>query len=267
MSTYVFSDVHGHRATLERVLERVSPGADDVVFCLGDMIDRGPDPIGVMRVTRSLPNVRVLKGNHEDLMLDALDHKDDVVSQANWAINGGMATLSGLEGASDDEAIELIGWVRNLPLSAHVEVAGRHYIMAHAGIRPGGQLPADGTWNDSTIDALLGEQTPDDLLWIRDEFWSVPTGLLDERGEGPIVVAGHTPTPYLVSMTNEFDRPVRNGDGIAQMVRVGACDATGGVADRWDIDSGAAGGAGFGQVTMMRLDDGEEFAEPIRDGE
>ena len=127
MSTYVFSDVHGHRATLERVLERVSPGADDVVFCLGDMIDRGPDPIGVMRVTRSLPNVRVLKGNHEDLMLDALDHKDDVVSQANWAINGGMATLSGLEGALDDEAIELIGWVRNLPLSAHVEVAGRHH--------------------------------------------------------------------------------------------------------------------------------------------
>ena len=114
---------------------------------------------------------------------------------------------------------------------------------------------------------MLAVQSADDLLWIRDEFWSVPTGLLDERGEGPIVVAGHTPTPYLVSMTNEFDRPVRNSDGIAQMVRVGACDATGGVADRWDIDSGAAGGAGFGQVTMIRLDDGEEFAEPIRDGE
>lgn len=267
MSTYVFSDVHGHRATLERVLERVSPGADDVVFCLGDMIDRGPDPVGVMRVTRSLPNVRVLKGNHEDLMLDGLDHKDDAVSQANWAINGGMSTLTGLEGASDDEASELIDWVRSLPLSAHVEAAGRYYILAHAGIRPGGPLPADGVWSDSALDALLGEQTPDDLLWIRDEFWSVSTGLLNERGEGPIVVAGHTPTPYLASMTDEIDRPVRNDDDIAQMVRLGACDATGGVADRWDIDSGAAGGAGFGQVTMVRLDDGEEFAEPVRDGE
>ena len=38
---------------------------------------------------------------------------------------------------------------------------------------------------------------------------------------------------------NKVCRPVT----IAQMVRVGACDATGGVADRWDIDSGAAGGA------------------------
>lgn len=267
MSTYVFSDVHGHRATLERVFERVSPGSDDVVFCLGDMIDRGPDPVGVMRFTRSLPNVHVLKGNHEDLMLDAFDHVDDVVSQANWAINGGMATLSSLRGLSDDEASELVEWVRGLPLSAHVEVSGRQYIMAHAGIRPGEPLPADGAWDDAAIDGLLAAQIPDDLLWIRDEFWSVPTGLLNERGEGPIVVAGHTPTPYLASMTDDFDRPVRNSDGIAQMVRVGACDATGGVADRWDIDSGAAGGADFGQVTVMRLDDGEEFAEPIRDGE
>lgn len=267
MSTYVFSDVHGHRATLDRALERVSPGAGDAVFCLGDMIDRGPDPVGVMRLTRSLPNVCVLKGNHEDLMLDALDHRDDVVAQANWAINGGMATLSGLQEAPEDEASELVGWVRGLPLSAHVEVAGRHYVMAHAGIRPGGSPPADGAWSAAALDALLSVQTPDDLLWIRDEFWSVPTGLLDERGEGPIVVAGHTPTPYLASMTDELDRPVRNESGIAQMVRVGARDATGGVADRWDIDSGAAGGAGFGQVTIVRLDDGEEFAEPVRDGE
>lgn len=267
MSTYVFSDVHGHRATLERVLERVSPGADDAVFCLGDMIDRGPDPVGVMRLVRSLPNVCVLKGNHEDLMLDALGHENDVMSQANWAINGGMATLSGLQGLPGDEASELIKWVRGLPLSTHVEVAGRHYIMVHAGIRPDGPAPADGTWNGAAIDALLGAQTPDDLLWIRDEFWSVPTGLLNEKGEGPIVVAGHTPTPYLASMTDELDRPVRDENGIAQMVRVGARDATGGVADRWDIDSGAAGGAGFGRVTVMRLDDGEEFAEPVRDGE
>ena len=40
MSTYVFSDVHGHRATLERVLDRLSPSVDDCFFCLGDMVDR-----------------------------------------------------------------------------------------------------------------------------------------------------------------------------------------------------------------------------------
>jgi serine/threonine protein phosphatase 1 len=39
------------------------------------------------------------------------------------------------------------------------------------------------------------------------------------------------------------------------------------VADRWDIDCGAAGGAGFGKLLMLRIDDEVEFYEPIREGE
>ena len=51
------------------------------------------------------------------------------------------------------------------------------------------------------------------------------------------------------------------------MLRVGADQTTGGVADRWDIDAGAAGGAGFGRVGIMRLDDGAEFYEDISEDE
>ncbi len=47
------------------------------------------------------------------------------------------------------------------------------------------------------------------------------------------------------------------------MLKIGADESTGGVADRWDIDAGAAGGAGFGRVGIMRLDDGAEFYEDI----
>ena len=52
MSAYVFSDVHGHAATLARVLDRVSPTEDDHFFCLGDVIDRGPDPLGAAAIVR-----------------------------------------------------------------------------------------------------------------------------------------------------------------------------------------------------------------------
>ena len=90
---------------------------------------------------------------------------------------------------------------------------------------------------------------------------------MNERGEGPIVIAGHTPTPYLTGMLGEACGPTRNADGLAQMVKVGASGATGGVADRWDIDAGAAGGAGFGQVLVLCLDDGACFYEPILPGE
>lgn len=59
-------------------LSASAPPEQDRFFCLGDMIDRGPDPLGVIAVTRALPNVYVLKGNHEDLMLRALRGADQV---------------------------------------------------------------------------------------------------------------------------------------------------------------------------------------------
>ena len=82
-------------------------------------------------------------------------------------------------------------------------------------------------------------------------------------GKGPIVIAGHTPTPYLNRLCDELDGPVRDENGNARMLKIGADESTGGVADRWDIDAGAAGGAGFGRVGIMRLDDGAEFYEDI----
>ena len=104
-------------------------------------------------------------------------------------------------------------------------------------------------------------------MWIREDFWGYPTGLVNDRGEGPIVIAGHTPTRYLDHMADRPDRSSMGANGLCQMVRVGACEETGNVADRWDIDCGCAGGAGFGQLLMLRLDDGEEIYEAVREGE
>ena len=58
---------------------------------------------------------------------------------------------------------------------------------------------------------------------------------------------------------HEVDRPAVGADGLARMVRVGA--------DRWDVDSAAAAGAGLGQVLVLRLEDEEEFYEPVLEGE
>ena len=51
------------------------------------------------------------------------------------------------------------------------------------------------------------------------------------------------------------------------MVPVGACTATGGVADRIDIDCSAAAGAGQGRVGVRRLEDGAVFYAAIEPGE
>lgn len=266
MATYVFSDVHGHRRTLERLLEKVSPAQEDTVWVLGDMIDRGPDPVGVMRICRDLPNAHVLMGNHEDLMMDFFCGQDPQMASVNWAINGCAPTLSGLRKLGNDERVELVEWVQGLPLSGHVTVEGRPYILVHAGLVPH-EFGARRCWSDASLDALLGCQNSEDVLWIREEFWGKPTGLLDAEGQGPIVVAGHTPVPYVEQLADRYDRPARNADGRCQMMRVGACDETAGVADRWAIDCGAAGGAGWGRILMLRLDDGKEFYASVEEGE
>ena len=263
MATYVFSDIHGHVAPLARLLSRVSPSDDDQIFMLGDMIDRGPDPLGVMYLCRDLPGCTVLKGNHEDLMLSCLASPHDVMAQANWVLNGGAVTAEGLARLSRERRTDLIDWVEGLPLSAHARVDGRAYLMVHAGLRPMG-ITGMGECTDEELDMLVAMQSPEDLMWIREEFWGAPTGLVNEQGEGPIVIAGHTPTPYLTAIADRPERSPHDDDGLARMVRVGACDETGGVWDRWDVDCCAAGGhQGGGQVLLLRLDDGEEFYEPI----
>ena len=257
MSTYVFSDVHGHRAALERALERISPSEDDRFFCLGDMIDRGPDPVGVLRVVRSLPNCVSLMGNHEDLMMACMSDLRDDLAMMNWGLNGGASTSAGLSELGEDEANELLDWVRELPRWASVRVGDRLYLLVHAGVRMGVMEPE--AWGDAAVSAFFSAQDPEDLAWIREDFWGAAHGLSGADGSGPIVIAGHTPTPYLERMSSDCDRSALDSEGLARMVRVGR--------DRWDIDCCAAGGHGVGQVLVLRLDDGEEFYEPVGEGE
>jgi len=265
MATYAFSDVHGHRAPLDRLLERVSPSDEDRIFMLGDMVDRGPDPVGVLKTCRSLGNAQVLMGNHEDLMMSYYRDTDPFAS-LNWGINGSGPTIEGLEKLPAGERQDLLDWVFNLPLCAICQVGERPYVLVHAGILPKGPQPPQALTPEG-LGAFMADQAPEDLLWIRQEFWGQPTGLVNDRGEGAVVIAGHTPTVYLEGMADRMDRSPLDEEGLCRQVHVGASDATGGVADRWDIDAGAAGGHGFGQVSMVRLDDGQEFYEHIDEGE
>lgn len=265
MATYVISDIHGHLKPFERVLEAIAPTDDDHIYILGDMIDRGPDPVGVLRLCRSLPNTTVLMGNHEAMMLDCLIGSDSEIAWMNWGYNGGVITAEELQKVSDEECDELVDWVQNLPLSAYCHVDGRTYLLVHAGIRPGTfEVPEE--WTDEAVRAVLEAQTPEDLLWIREEFWGQPTGLVNEQGEGPIVVAGHTPTVVVARFADLMDREPTYA-GLSRMLRLGARPETGDVADRLAVDCGAGSVRGGGRVMALRLDDGEEFYEMLLPGE
>lgn len=80
MRLIAIGDIHGQRRKLENLLEIVQPTADDKLVFLGDYIDRGPDSKGVLDCLTELagryPQTVFLRGNHEQVALDALHSAD-----------------------------------------------------------------------------------------------------------------------------------------------------------------------------------------------
>ena len=82
---YVIGDIHGRLDLYEGLIgaieddDRMREGLETHVVLLGDLVDRGPDSAGVVARTREWQakrNVRVLAGNHEEMMLGAFDRPE-----------------------------------------------------------------------------------------------------------------------------------------------------------------------------------------------
>ena len=70
---YVMSDIHGNTARFESVMKQIDLQPTDTLYVLGDVIDRFPDGIRILRRLMKMPNVKMILGNHELLMLNAID--------------------------------------------------------------------------------------------------------------------------------------------------------------------------------------------------
>ena len=56
MATYVLSDIHGHLDYFEDILRQIEFSQKDVLYIIGDGIDRGPNPIGVLKRIKDIPS-------------------------------------------------------------------------------------------------------------------------------------------------------------------------------------------------------------------
>ena len=128
MATYVFSDVHGHAAPLRRLLNRIAPSDDDRFFCLGDMVDRGPAPLDVVELVRTLPNVTVLMGNHEDYLIqERLPHQLFAV----WERVGRQATVRSFQ-QHGERMEDCAPWIREHSVLFY---KGDGFQCVHAGLK------------------------------------------------------------------------------------------------------------------------------------
>lgn len=191
---YAIGDIHGRYDLLKDLLGRIwsdwivrADGRHPILVFCGDYVDRGPDSAAVIEALIWLRDrgdfaVSLLKGNHEQAMLDFIE--DPAIGTA-WLEHGGDATLRSYGVALPDPALGDVGLrearaelLEHMPAShflllkeLRLMVTVGDYAFVHAGIR---------------ADIPLERQKAEDLLWIRNGF--IDTNCRFEK----IIVHGHS---------------------------------------------------------------------------
>lgn len=129
MTTYCIGDVQGCFDELQQLLQLINYNCKrDHLWFVGDLVNRGPKSLEVLRFIKQLPNTKVVLGNHDLHLLNFY----------NKIVDFEVECLKPILTAPD--GWELVEWLRKQPLLYHdVE---RNYVLVHAGVYPGWELPA-----------------------------------------------------------------------------------------------------------------------------
>lgn len=162
-------------------------------------MDRGPNSIDIYYFVKCMPNIHLLKGNHEIMMRQsmkaALKYNDLDSERSNpyrlWRQNGALGTVNSIREYLQKDAIsyseyfdlkqvfikELIDYIDSLPNYFELYLNNKHYVLVHAGVDP---------------EAESVEEVDEDLLaWIREYFY------LSECDPNITYIFGHTPCCFL----------------------------------------------------------------------
>lgn len=146
---WLVGDIQGCLRELETLLEaiRFDAGRDEL-WCLGDLVNKGPDSLGVLRLWRDLGGRGVI-GNHDVAALLSYSGKRKKP----------MPTLERLFGAPDAE--ELLARLRTLPALAYLPGVGvgPDCWLVHAGLHP--------AWTDLREQRHLLDCSSHDDRWLR----------------------------------------------------------------------------------------------------
>lgn len=229
---YVSSDWHGvPYETIQTLLDKANFGDDDYLFVIGDIIDRGEHGVDLIKKIMFKPNIKLIRGNHEEMLINCKFLFDEVTNETldsfkytyltdlrNWQYNGGIPTMDALKNETPEMRQMILEFVEDTPFYDTVAVGDRDFLLVHGGIA----LDENGKM------IKLSECLPYDLIWTRPGFQT-------EYSHDFMTIIGHTPTAY-------YDR--ENKGRIFKT-------------DTWiDIDTGAACGL---NPCLLRLDDMQEF--------
>lgn len=138
MSVYITSDLHGELRNFKSILRMINFHKEkDVLFILGDVLDRGTKSIELLSYIRKYsdsdnPAIRLIKGNHE---LFAQMYIEGKVSKDSWIKWGGKQTADQIDSMTNEERLDLLNYLKNLQHYVVIEQEnGKDWVLSHSGI-------------------------------------------------------------------------------------------------------------------------------------
>lgn len=183
------SDLHGNFKAYIKMLETIEFKDSDILYILGDILDRGTNPIKIILDIMKRPNIEVIAGNHcvmacecfSFLMQEITDETvaqidDDIIEKLiNWQQNGAASTIDEFRKYDKNTQREIVDFISNFEVYDEIEVAGKTFILVHAGL------------GNFEPDKELWEYELDELVWKKPEY---ERRYFDDK----YVITGHTPT-------------------------------------------------------------------------
>lgn len=247
MAIYLCYDIHGHYDYFQEIKDKINLSNTDVMIVGGDAIDRGPNPIGLLKDILYTQNIHFLLGNHEHMMLQALKFHNNYAKEM-WLRNGGEITLKQFERLPQKEQEDILNRLyHSLIAIPQLKVGDKNYYIAHASHAPR-YISEPLAYSEATSEEI------ETILWSRDYGHYMPEEMnkqykdLYERYPDTTLVIGHTPT-------YRTNYGVTDKHGLPRISRT----AKGHIIN---MDCGCAGGFPLG---CLRLNDGKEFYATLPD--
>lgn len=187
---YVISDIHGCKKEYLQLLNKIQFSDQDHLYILGDILDRGFDPIGVLQDAMKRKNVTFILGNHEYLFwyfiktlgfeLSNFQSEEEKLDFRLWIKDGGLPTLDGFIDLPATMKKQIFEFISNTKAYEVLENEGKKYILVHAGITEFKE--------EKSLDQYQCLDFVSDRINYRKRYY---------EDKNTFIISGHTPTPFL----------------------------------------------------------------------
>jgi serine/threonine protein phosphatase 1 len=155
---WVIGDVHGEYKKLTKLLAKLP--MDALVCFVGDLVDRGNDSAKVLELVSKNSNYLCVKGNHEELMIKALENNDYMF----WYRNGGKNTIK----SHENEELDInnyIQFLKDLPIFLYFEVQNHNPLVVSHSYIHNVWRGKDYNYSKDDIKKILWQRTYDENIF------------------------------------------------------------------------------------------------------